>query len=753
MNIQHGEQTLPMLYLIDMLIIKTKQRNSLVVTVSQNSTIPNPEWLFSFTHIFSKQQVRFIPTDISVARSRYDEFEFIEGSGVGEIAFPYEGQYNYAIFQQPAGSGNLNPALSQGAVEYGTAVVIVSSADTTNEYYVEFISDNEFNSNYIFAPNELNPPPPPSPTPTQTSTSTPTPTGTPTQTPTNTETPTQTPTPTNTPTPSITASATPTGTPTQTPTNTGTPTQTPTNTGTPTQTPTSTPNSVCPEEFTVTNSNSGFFDNGIYTRQYLASGQTFQFGYAIQNSAASGTIILGTAPDGKNYPIFQYPNGGDINTVYYMAQGGLPLGWRSMEQAPNILSSGSTWVGGSTNLFLTSNSIEFDGVFYPESGQNLRGYITYPVVCPTPTPTGTPTQTPTPTNTGTPTNTPTPSITASATQTPTQTQTSTQTPTPTNTETPTQTPTNTETPTQTPTPTNTETPTQTPTNTETPTQTPTNTSTPTQTPTPSETPPPSGTTEANTFLSAVVDAGGTGVDATVSAATRTLFTSLVSNGLYDKLQAFYPMIGSNSSGCKFNGKNPVDSDEAFRLVFNGGWTFGASGSTSNGTNAFADTFLSGTSVNDNNNHLSVYMLDDKVYTGLGKAWIGVGEPILGGDVYFIMSQFGSPAQVFYGTKTDFGFSTGTAPLPQGFNLITTTGSSFQNMYRNGTLFQSNSGAGVSPMTRSVVFGAFNSNGTIAQHYDNTYAFVTIGFGLSASEQLTLSTIINTFQTSLGRNTY
>jgi hypothetical protein len=235
-----------------MLIIKTNQRNSLVVTVSQNSTISNPEWLFSFTHIFSKQQVRFIPTDISVSKSRYDEFEFIEGQGAGQIAFPYEGLYSYAIYQQPAGSGNLNPSLSDGAVEYGQAVVIATSADTTNEYYVEFISNNEFNSNYIFAPNELNPP-------TPTASVTPTVTPTPTNTPTNTATPTNTPTETstNTPTPTTTLTATPTqtetGTPTPTPTNTATqtstPTQTQTGTGTPlpsasntpTQTPTTTP--------------------------------------------------------------------------------------------------------------------------------------------------------------------------------------------------------------------------------------------------------------------------------------------------------------------------------------------------------------------------------------------------------------------------------------------------------------------------------------------------------------------------------
>lgn len=244
-----------------MLIIKTAQRNSLVVTVSQNSTIPNPEWLFSFTHIFSKQQVKFIPTDISTSKSRYDEFEFIEGQGAGEIAFPYEGLYNYAIYQQPQGSGNLNPQNSDGAVEYGQAVVIVVSADTTNDYYVEFVSNNEFNSNYIFAPNELNPPTPtatvtatntptptntptntatPTNTPSETATQTPTPTGTGTPTPTPTNTKTQTPTPTTTTT--LTATSTQTPTPTNTPTNTKTPTNTPTNTktSTPTQTATRT---------------------------------------------------------------------------------------------------------------------------------------------------------------------------------------------------------------------------------------------------------------------------------------------------------------------------------------------------------------------------------------------------------------------------------------------------------------------------------------------------------------------------------
>lgn len=140
-----------------MLLIKTNQRNTLVVTVSQNAELTNPEWLFSFTHIFSKQQVTFIPTDISTHKSRYDEFEFVEGDGVGEVRFPFEGLYLYGVYEQVAGSGNLNPALAYNKVESGEAQVIVQSANTVDSNYISYISNNEYNSNYIFAPDEINP--------------------------------------------------------------------------------------------------------------------------------------------------------------------------------------------------------------------------------------------------------------------------------------------------------------------------------------------------------------------------------------------------------------------------------------------------------------------------------------------------------------------------------------------------------------------------------------------------------------------
>ena len=193
-----------------MILLKSNQLNKIVVTLTQNTTVCDPEYLFQFIHIFSKKEVDFILPDVSPHPTRYNQFEFVEGQGVGEIPFPYEGLYNYYVYAQPFGSGNLNPLLATELVENGIAEFIVVSADTTNENYFEFISDDEFNSNTIFAPDEINPP---TPTPTQGLTPTPTPSNTATPTPTTTQTPTPSITPTITTSPTPTLTPTPSSTP------------------------------------------------------------------------------------------------------------------------------------------------------------------------------------------------------------------------------------------------------------------------------------------------------------------------------------------------------------------------------------------------------------------------------------------------------------------------------------------------------------------------------------------------------------
>jgi hypothetical protein len=272
---------------------------------------------------------------------------------------------------------------------------------------------------------------------------------------------------------------------------------------------------------------------------------------------------------------------------------------------------------------------------------------------------------------------------------------------------------------------------------------------PVPTPTPSYVP-PSGTTEANAYLTAVVDAGGTGITSTVSAATRTLFTSLVSNGLWDKMLAFYPMIGGNAAGCKFNGKNPVDTNGGYRLVFNGGWTYNASGATSNGTNAYADTFLTASTITPlNSQHLCVYMANNSNPSGSGRVYAGVSSPA--GTLS--SGQDGNATPNWYYGVSDAGQSTFSTANSQGNILIAANATSASVFYRNGTQqFSGVNGNGQS-IPYSIYIGGLNNAGTGQQYYGNQYRFATIGYGLSSAQVSTLSTIINTFQTSLTRNTY
>ena len=340
-------------------------------------------------------------------------------------------------------------------------------------------------------------------------------------------------------------------------------------------------------------------------------------------------------------------------------------------------------------------------------------------VSPTPTPSITPTNTQTPTPSITPTQTNTPSIT----------------------------------PTQTITPTNTGTPTQTPTNTGTPTNTPTNTGSPT--PTPSNL--ASGTTEANAYLSAVVSAGGTGITPTISAATRTLFTSLVSNGLYNKIVAMYPMLGGNSAGCKFNAKNPVDTNAAMRLAFAGGWTFNSTGILPNGTNAFANTFAGfNTIVSANNWHLSFYSRTSTARNGID---MGVGRSDTGEKLADLQLRTAADTAIFDATTTGTfaGRITATGITDgAGYYIGSIIASNDRKYYRNGSqIVSSTSIINNTISSFSLTIGALSDEfaPNICCYSNKECSFSTIGSGLSAGEMATLSTIVNTWATAIGRNTY
>jgi len=397
-----------------------------------------------------------------------------------------------------------------------------------------------------------------------------------------------------------------------------------------------------------------------------------------------------------------------------------------------------------------------------------------PVESPTQTPSNTSTPSVTPTNTTTQTQTPSITPTNTTTNTPTRTATQTPTNTPTNTptvtNTPTNTTTNTATPTQTSAPvcditgfpllTSTPTPSVTPTNTATPTNTITPTTT--KTPTPTPTTPASGTTEANSYLNRVVLSGGTGMTETISAATRTLFTTIVSDGLWDKLYAFYPILGGVAASHSINAKY---SGGTYDLTFSGGWTHNSSGMQGNGTNAFADTFLNPHTVigSGNTSSLGIYVnLQGTVGNRTYDMGVATSDALLT-NMWNIAAKRTSAAgnQTLFdaGTYDPSAYgrvSTTAETSASGMTIGSVRSSSDRILYRNGTSIatQTNTRT-ITYASRNQIIGAQRSDiaGGVSYYSSNRYAFVFMGSGLTNTEIVNLSSAINTFETSIGRNTY
>jgi energy-coupling factor transporter ATP-binding protein EcfA2 len=263
-------------------------------------------------------------------------------------------------------------------------------------------------------------------------------------------------------------------------------------------------------------------------------------------------------------------------------------------------------------------------------------------------------------------------------------------------------------------------------------------------------------TDAQAFITAAEI-----TDSTQQNAINQLVLDLKSYSLWTKMRAIYPFVGGTATTHKFNLKDPRDLDAAYRLVFNGGITHSNTGALPNGTNGYADTYVNTSVVNfPTTNYISM-----GYYSRTG------GSHSTGGNV---MGSFGSPS--FQATSARIliryvgnpnsslsAFNYVDSVLP---NALTTTDTVGTGMYigtRSSTaskLFVRGSLAGNTnsgntafslPPYNAFLF-AYNNRDAGALNYTNKEcAFAHIGVGLTDSECTNLTTIVNTFQTTLGRN--
>ncbi len=229
-------------------------------------------------------------------------------------------------------------------------------------------------------------------------------------------------------------------------------------------------------------------------------------------------------------------------------------------------------------------------------------------------------------------------------------------------------------------------------------------------------------------------------DGTITSAIDALVTDLKLYGLWTKMKAIYPFVGGTATTHKFNLKNPVDSNAAFRLSFAGGWTHSANGALPNGTNAYADTFLNAnTMLTNTSNHLSYY--SRTLSTAGVRVEIGCA---IGNNVFHVRPAVnyiaGDLLAVSLSDVDARGFWTGTkenSASRKGFKnasliqLVTTN---------NTTLYPS----------LNIFIGARNDSGVPSFFSDKQSAFASIGDGIDTIDVINYYTVVQAFQTTLGR---
>jgi hypothetical protein len=258
--------------------------------------------------------------------------------------------------------------------------------------------------------------------------------------------------------------------------------------------------------------------------------------------------------------------------------------------------------------------------------------------------------------------------------------------------------------------------------------------------------------DATTYLNAVVAAGGT-VDSTISAAVNTLFVDLKTNGLYSKLKVLYPFIGGSSGS---NAINAVDVGN-FDIIWNnvGDLSFGISGVTTSSGSGYGDTqYNPNIESSPTDTSWGIYLtegnFDGEVYS-FG-AYDGTSINNHRKDTSTIVGLYGygldrislTSISDFNGSWISTINSGSTKTLTHNISNTSTSGTT--SGAATGTV------ALVNEPYYLFVLNLFGSPYSGQYYYGTMMSFFS-GDYLTSSEILTIDTIINAFQTSLGRNLY
>ena len=250
--------------------------------------------------------------------------------------------------------------------------------------------------------------------------------------------------------------------------------------------------------------------------------------------------------------------------------------------------------------------------------------------------------------------------------------------------------------------------------------------------------------DAQLFFNAQTAAGVT-LTLTQKSAVNQWVVDSKAAGIWTKFKAIYPVVGGTATAHKFNLKNPLDTDAAFRLAFIGGGTHSSNGYLPNGVNAYANTFFA-PSVNStgiNNFHSSYY---SRTNVNLTQVDSGCGSSDLQGTLLEIRTANITYIRINAATTSSYADTDSLGFYSQSRLLGNT-----QKGYKNNILKVTGTVNSNTAPSQNFYIGAYNNSNTPFYYSSKECAFASIGDGLTDLESQLFYQITEKYQVALSRN--
>ena len=228
-------------------------------------------------------------------------------------------------------------------------------------------------------------------------------------------------------------------------------------------------------------------------------------------------------------------------------------------------------------------------------------------------------------------------------------------------------------------------------------------------------------------------------------ALHVLVQELKSASIWPKLRCCYPFAGATA----FTQAGNLKSTGVYDLTFHGGITHSANGVQWNGTTGYADTgFVPSGTLTQNSEHYSYYSRSSSTANGYD-----IGSAHLTGQYQW--SGVGTYAAQFNAFINNANSATATVTVNiadgSGYWVGSRTSSNSLSAFRNGISLGSNTETNIWVQANNTVcLGATNLGSSVIQFSPRQMAFATIGDGLTPTDVANLYSIVQAYQTALGR---